>query len=93
MKKFLISLAVILLLSSGYALAAVTAGTNFGIFGYAKPSCVLLSGTSPSARASYIKCVDKYVKNANYDVIRIQQAQADAIKDARKKLYSAPAAQ
>lgn len=88
MKRFFISLVIILLLSSGYVLAAVVAGTNFGLLGYAKPSCIFLPGASSAARVSYIKCVDKYVQNANYDIIRIQQAQSDAIISAKKKLYS-----
>lgn len=93
MKRIFITLVVILLLSSGIALAGVTMGTNFGLFGYPKPSCVLLSGANSSARVQYIKCVDNYVRNANYDVLRIQQAQADAIISAKKKLYSAPVTQ
>lgn len=93
MKRFFISLAVVLLLSSGFAAAAVTIGTNFGLFGYPKPSCILLPGAGQAARASYIKCVDKYISNAEYDILRIKQAQADALQNAKKKLYSTPATQ
>lgn len=93
MKRFFITLAIILLLSSGFAVAAITVGTNFGLFGYPKPSCVLLPGASSAARVSYIKCVDKYVSNAEYDILRIKQAEEEAIKAGKKKLYSTPVAQ
>jgi hypothetical protein len=86
--KYFILLTLILILSTSIALASsVYGGTNFGYSGYPDHSCRKpYDRTNTYARQSYVKCINDYIENANNDVKRINEAQQEAISEAKKYL-------
>jgi hypothetical protein len=86
--KYFILLTLTLILSTSIALASyVYGGTNFGYGGYPDPSCQKpYDRKNNYARQSYVKCINDYIENGNNDVKRINEAQQEAISEAKRYL-------
>lgn len=78
---------ILVLWCSSVAFAYVYGGSNLGFSGYPAFSSYLSYRPSKYEIEQYIADAKEYVENCNYDIQRIQEAQAAAIDEATDAIY------
>lgn len=86
-KRILIILIISILWCSSVAFAYVYGGSNLGFSGYPAFSSYLSYRPSKYEMEQYIANAKEYVENCNYDIQRIQEAQAAAIDEVNDAIY------
>lgn len=82
MKKILLCVILLLFWATSVTFAYVYGGTNLGYSGYPEFNAYLSYNPSRSEVEMYLEEAKKYVKNGDYDIQRIKEAQNNAINKA-----------